>query len=244
MGKIVFENSKRLKLVGVLDTPKNKKSNAIIISHGFMANKDRSRFINLAKSLSKIGFAVLRFDFSGCGESDKAPITIKNQVDDLRSAIKYLRAKGFKSIILVGHSLGGLVSLLNYDKKIRTIVLLAPVTKTMTPYIFRQTKYLQLLKKQGFVILRQDEKEFKIPREYLVERQSINQKRILSKIKCLVLIIHGTRDDHIPLSHSKEALKYLPEKSKLQIIENGDHKLDRDFDDVTKTSLSWISKFA
>ena len=244
MEKVNFRNSRGLNLAGVLHFPKQKTANAIIISHGFIANKDRVRFIKLAKSLNEMGFVVLRFDFSGCGESDKAPITIKNQVGDLKSAIAYLKKKGFSSISLIGHSLGGLVSLLVYDNKIKTIVLLAPVTKSQTPYIFRQKKFLKQIMEKGFLIYKRGKNNFKIPMKYLIERRKVNQKSILSKIKCSVLIVHGTKDDHIPLTHSKKALKYLPKGSKLEIIKNGDHKLDRKFDEVMEICTNWFKRAA
>lgn len=244
MKKVIFKNSKGINLVSILNIPKVKTSNAIAISHGFLADKNRTRFIKLSNALGKLGFAVLRFDFSGCGESGKAPITIKNQVDDLKSAMAYLKKKGFSRISLIGHSLGGLVSLLVYDNKIKTIVLLAPVTKSQTPYIFRQNKFLQQVTEKGFLIYKKGKNNFKIPMEYLIERRKINQKNILSKIKCPVLIVHGTKDDHIPLTHSKKAMKYLPKDSKLEIIKNGDHKLDRKFDEVMEICTNWFKRVA
>ena len=80
--KITFQNSRGTKLVGVLHLPDKKTSSAVIISHGFAANKDRTRLIKLAETLSKNGFAVLRFDFSGCGESEDSRLRESDEGDE------------------------------------------------------------------------------------------------------------------------------------------------------------------
>ncbi len=243
MEKITIKNSSGLKLSGVLHIPKVKIKSVIIISHGFTANKDRTRFIKATEVFSNSGFAVLRFDFGGCGESDDRPITVKNQVDDLKSAIKYLRKIGYKNIALLGESLGGLTSILAYDDKIRTMILWSSVIKSKFPSIFKGENYLKELKEKKFLIYRKDNKKFIIPQEYLNERLSVNQEKVLSKVRCPVLIIQGTKDDTIPIRYSKEALKYLPKDSELKIIKGASHKLEEKIDEVIQLSVNWLKKY-
>ncbi len=244
MQKVNFQNSRGLNLVGILHIPKEKTEYTITVSHGFTATKDRMRLIQLSESLHKEGFAVLRFDFGGCGESEDSYITLKGQVDDLKSAINYLRDNGYKKIGLWGESFGGLDSILAYDKQIKTMVFHAPVTKAKTPSIFQGEEYLKELKGKEYVVYKKDGREFKIPKQYLIERQSINQKEILSKIKCPILIINGDKDDVVPLENSKEAMQYLPNKSKLEIIKGGGHKLnEKEWDKVISLSIGWFKKY-
>ncbi len=240
--RIVFQNSRGLNLVGVLHLPEGKTNAAIIISHGFAANKDRPRLVALAETLSKNGFVALRFDFSGCGESDGDKITLKNQVDDLRSAINYMRKKGYTNIGLLGESLGALVSILACDNEIKTLVLWAPVTKSKVPAMFQKEELRRELNERGFIIYQKDGKRFIVPKEYLEERKSVNQREILSKIRIPVLIIHGNKDNVVPLEHSKEAMKFLPENSKLEIIKDANHKLDDKMDVVISLSVNWFKE--
>jgi len=230
-------------LVGVLHLPDKETSSAVIISHGFAANKDRSRLIKLAETLSKNGFAVLRFDFSGCGESEDSEITLKNQIDDLKSAINHMRKNGYSNLGLLGESLGGLTSILAYDDEIKTLVLWAPVTKSKTPSIIQKEELQQEFNERGFIIYQKDGREFKIPKEYLEERKAVNQKEILSKIKSPVLIIHGDKDDSVPLKQSKEAIHFLPEGSRLEIIKDGNHKFDDKMNEVIPLSVNWFKKY-
>jgi len=239
MEKVSFKSSEGLNLTGVLYPANSNK--AIIISHGFTANKDRPRLIKLAEFLSRENFAVLRFDFGGSGNSYETPINIDLQIDDLKSAIKFMKNKGYGEIGLLGESLGGLISILCYSQDIRTIILFAPVTASKKSSIFEEGMEKELAEK-GFATKHKDGKIFKIPKEYFEARDNINQEEILSKIKCPILIIHGTEDDSVSLEDSKEAMQYLPEGSKLEIIEGAGHKLEEDIDRVIILSLNWFKK--
>ncbi len=240
MEKVNFKNSEGLNLNGILYPANSNK--AIIISHGFAANKDRERLVKLSEILSKGEFAVLRFDFSGCGESENDVISVKGEIDDLKSAIKFMKNKGYSEIGLLGESLGGLISILCYSQDIKTIVLFAPVTASKKLFLLEEGMEKEL-DEEGFVIKHKDGRIFKIPREYFEARDKINQEEILSKIKCSVLIIHGTEDDSVSLKDSKEAMQYLPEGSKLEIIGGAGHKLEEDIDKVIILSLNWFKKY-
>ncbi len=241
--KVTFFNSQNLKLSGTFHLPQQKINSIVIISHGFAANKDRSRLIKVAKILAKNNIVAFRFDFGGCGESEDREITLKNQIDDLKSAINYVRENGYSKIGLLGESLGGLTSILAYDNNIKTLVLWAPVTKSKTPSILQTEKFRQELNDRGFVIYRKDGRNFKIPKEYFEERQNINQKEILSKIKSPVLIIHGDKDRVVPLNHSQRAMEYLSPNSRLEIIEGGNHTFDNHIEKIVKLSVKWFRKY-
>lgn len=70
----------------------------------------------LSDELVARGFAVLRYDKRAIGRSVIAQELIPNLVfddfvDDAAECVKYLRGRGFKRVIMAGHSEGGLISL-------------------------------------------------------------------------------------------------------------------------------------
>jgi len=233
MQKVTFNNSRGIKLVGAF-YPK-KSNNAIILSHGFSSNKDRPRSISLAEELSK-EFAVLRFDSSGCGESEAATISVNSHLDDLKSAINFLKEKNYTKFGLLGESFGALLSILAYNESVKTMVLLAPVSKGKTP------SSAKMMGDKDTYSFFKDGRKFTITRDYIEERKNINQKEILSNVKCPVLIVHGTEDEFVPTSDSEEAIKYLSEESKLEIIKNGDHKLISKMDEIIPLTVNWFKE--
>ena len=226
--KVNFKNSRGQKLVGVLHLPEEKTDTLIVLAHGFTSNKDRPRYIEIAKSLAKEGYAFLRFDFCGSGESDEDEITVKNQIDDLKSALDFAKNKGYSRFGLIGESLGGLISMLvypDYKEEIKCIGLVAPVTQGKAPDLYDDSIIKAEIQKRGFFLKQKDGKTFRVPKEYITERKNVNQKEVLSKIKCPVLIIHGSEDSTVPFESSKEAMNYLPKDSKLETIKDADHDL-------------------
>lgn len=95
MERVTFKNKSGLNLVGDLHKANSEK--IIILAHGFTNNRSsQKRFDRLAESLTANQFNVLKFDFSGCGESDPAIIELEQEVEDLKSAINYVKEKGYK----------------------------------------------------------------------------------------------------------------------------------------------------
>jgi len=233
--KVNFKNTRGLNLVGRLYPSKNEK--IIILVHGWCSNKDRKRFLKLADKVHEAGFGFLRFDQSSSGESEGDEITVENLIDDVKSAINFVKNKGYKEIGLIGESLGGLTTLSISDESVKARTLFAPVTASKTTDL---EKYEGLMGDKGYFIKEKDGNKFKILKKYLEERKAINQEELLSRIKIPVLILHGDKDDKVPLITSKEAIKFLPKSSKLEIIEGAGHDLEEGYDQVIKLTIDWF----
>jgi len=135
--KCNFTNSKnniidaRLDLPEDYDLENNKVKAFIIFCHCFTCTKETITTFRLSRLLAENGYAVLRFDFMGLGnsEGDFAATTFHSTQDDLSSAIKFLeedyQAPGF----LMGHSLGGTTALSlaqNYNSVIGVVTIASP----------------------------------------------------------------------------------------------------------------------
>jgi len=246
MYKVNFKNSRRINLVG--NFYKAPSKSVIIMCHGFTGDKSEwGRFDKAAQTFNKEKFNVLNFDFSGSGESENDSLTVDKQVDDLNSAIQFVLDKGFENIGLLGLSLGGLVSVKAYNPKIKTMVLWAPVTHAKENYRSRFTEeQLEELDKKGYITKIRSKgirKKIIIDKQMIIDREAVNQKKILSRVKCPVFIIHGDSDDRVPCQDSKNAIKYLSSESKLEIIKNADHGFIEQLDKIIKLSSNWFKKY-
>lgn len=100
------------------ETPDSVKP-LVIMCHGMMMSGSLNPIRDVAEGLNEGGYDTLRLDFRGNGRSsgsitDMTPLT---EVNDLLSVIEYTVGHSEEfgshgSIVLCGHSLGGLVSLL------------------------------------------------------------------------------------------------------------------------------------
>lgn len=246
MYKVNFKNSRGLNLVGIF-YPANSKS-IILITHGFTGDKSEwGRFDKAAEALNKEGYNILTFDFSGSGESDDDFLSVGKQVDDLNCAIKFVLDKGLRNIGLIGLSLGGLVSAKVYDKRIKAMVFWAPVTNARKNYERRFTKrQINELHKKGFITYNMNKgvrKVIMIDKQMIIDRESVDQAKLLSHIGCPVLIIHGSKDNTVPIKDSESSMNYLSAESKLEIIEGADHGFYEYLDKFIEPTVRWFRKY-
>jgi len=242
MEKVFFSNSRGIKLSGVIHA--GNLDCCVLISHGSFANKNRERLVRLAGALNECGFSVFRFDFSGCGESQDLPITVFQEVDDLKSAIAFMKARGCTRFGLMGESLGGLVSLLACDSSVYSMVLWVPFTDAKKSSMLEDPKVKEELEREGKIVFQKDGKALVVPRQYFVERERVNQKDLLAGIRIPVLIIHGTDDGTVPLAQSRQAVKLLPKGSELFEVRGGSHTLDKSMDLLSKViekTVDWMA---
>lgn len=248
MERVTFKNSRDLTLVGNL-YPSTSKS-IIIMCHGFMSNKhSKGRFKRLAISFNKCGYSALLFDFSGCGESDDDFLTVEKEVDDLKSAIQFVKSKGYEKIALYGHSLGTLICLKSYTPEITTMVLSGALTDSMKYDWdeFFAKEQMKELEEKGYLTEhtpKEVRKKIVIDKRILKDFELINQKEVLKDVNCPVLIIHGNNDEEEKLlcERSKVAMSLLSSDSKLEVIEGANHSFLEYFDIVIKVTTDWFVK--
>lgn len=249
MKRVIFKNSRKLSLIGNLYSAGT--GSIIIMCHGFASDQSaQGRFKTMANSLMKYGYSSLSFDFSGCGESDDEIINLDKLIDDLNSAISYVKTLGFKKIAFFSHSLGGFISLKCFSEDITTMVLLGPQTG---PRDFRGEKYntpeqLKELEEKGYFTFI---KKNRIRENVIVDEQlnidlvHINQYEVLKKVTCPILIIHGNNGETEleGYENSKTGVELLSKESKLKLINGANHSFVEQYDIVVKLTTDWFLNY-
>jgi alpha/beta superfamily hydrolase len=108
--KVNFKNAQGEKLTARLELPAHQHPKAYaLFAHCFTCNKNLTAVRNISRALTAQGFAVLRFDFTGLGESegDFADTNFSSNVEDLVVAAQFLEAEYQAPALIIGHSLGG-----------------------------------------------------------------------------------------------------------------------------------------
>lgn len=248
MEKVVFRNSRNLSLVGNLFL--SGLDSIIVMCHGFCSDKySKGRFERLAESFNREGYSALAFDFSGCGESDDGRLSAEKQVDDLKSAITFVKSRGFKKIALYGHSLGSLICLKGFQSDIVTMVLSGACTGPMKynwEEYFTKDQIVEL-KDRGYITENRFpgvRKQNIIDKRMLEDFESVDQREILTQVTCPILIIHGNNDEEEKLlcEWSKKALDLLPKKSRLEIIDGADHSFMSHMDKLIPLATEWFAQ--
>lgn len=112
--RVGFLNSRGVHLAARLDLPHRHVPKAFaLFAHCFTCSKEFKAAVNISKALARAGFGVLRFDFTGLGESEGefSDTNLSSNIDDVLAAARYLESNYKAPQILIGHSFGGIAML-------------------------------------------------------------------------------------------------------------------------------------
>jgi len=246
----VFKNRNGKQLIGILHLPNNNRGKfpLVIFCHGFGGTKTKMKYVRLARALEKKGIASLRFDFEGCGDSegDFEKITAEREVLDLTSAVNcILRQKNINKnkIAFLGNSFGALVCLIYITRNnfpAKAIVFLTPALNQKELFSIWYTKSdLRKWQKRGYIIHKED----KIGMAYLKENEKKDYSKLFSKIRTPILIIHGKKDETVPLKLSKELAKKY-KNIKLISFPKADHKFEDYYiqERLVRKTVNWFKE--
>ncbi len=202
-----------MKVSGILHLPQRDRPPCVIASHGLLSSKDSEKYITLGNRIAEEGVALLRFDFRGIGESEggEEDITISKKLSDLRSAVDFVSSYPYLGdpIGLMGSSLGGFLSLImaSMDRKIKAIVIWA------TP-----------LHLDDLGSKKQEEDYPLPPKAFFKDLPKHRLLPLLTKVSnCLV--IHGEKDELVPVKQALKIFEHLREPKEIHIIGGADHRL-------------------
>ena len=249
MEKIILNNSRNKILAGIFYHAKGEK--VIVMCHGYSSDKSmEGRAQTLANKLTSSGFSCFAFDFSGCGESEDDSLSITKEIEDLHSAVNYVKSLGYKKIALYGHSLGALICLMAYSPEIITMVLSGALTDTIIQEVkthYSQEQINELMEKGQISLSVKNplRDSLVIDKQMLADLEELNQEQVLSKVKCPVLIIHGNTgpDELMLLTKTQNGIRFLPAGSKIKIINGAGHNFDNHIETLTKLTNDWFKKY-
>ena len=208
-----------------------KNTTYIVFLHGFMSDlegKKPKTFLNFAKK-NKLGFLAL--EYSGHGKSSGKFINgnISKWTKDTTLLIKKIVKKN--KIILVGSSMGSWISLNQFKffkKQIIGFLGIGSAPEFLENLMWKKfsKKMKSDLIKNGIHNLKHGDYIYPITLQLIKDgrKNKVLNKEIKSKIH--VTMIHGQKDEAVPVSYSRKVLKIFKNaKKKLIIIKNGDHSL-------------------
>ncbi len=203
----------------------------IVFLHGFMSDLDGRKpkeFFNFAKKYD-LGFLAL--EYSGHGKSSGKFVNgnISKWSKDTKILIRKIVKKN--KIILIGSSMGAWISLNQfkfYKKQIKGFLGIGSAPEFLEYLMWKKfsKKMKKEIKKKGIINLKHGDYEYPITYQLIKDgrKNKVLHKKITQNIK--VVMIHGSKDNSVPISYSKKILKIFKTKNKkLVIIKNGDHSL-------------------
>jgi len=144
-----------------------------LFAHCFTCGKDVAAASRISRALAARGIAVLRFDFTGLGNSDGdfANTNFSSNIDDLMSAAQALQAQYRAPQILIGHSLGGaavLAAAARLDSVKAVVTIGAPATAQHVMHMFKDQA--ELIQQQRETVVTLGARQFSIKKQFVEVR--------------------------------------------------------------------------
>jgi esterase/lipase len=205
--RVTFPGSTGARLAGVLHHPDGDVRGSVLLAHCFTCSKDLHTMTRLARGLTEAGYAVLRFDFTGIGDSggDFADKTVTRNVKDLVQAATLLLQRGLGPCAMVGHSLGGAATLLAASK-LRTVASIAVIGAPASPAHVRGllADAEQQIQQEGQALVEIAGRKFPISIEFLADLDVHDQRQHVTELGRPLLIVHALADEVVPITEAEK----------------------------------------
>ena len=210
---------------------KYKKMPYVVFLHGIMSDLggDKPKKILKYCNKKKIGFLALEYSGHGKSSGKFTHGNISKWTNEVKISIKKIVKKN--KFILVGSSMGSWISLNQFkffDNQILGFLGIGSAPEFLENLMWKKfnNKMKKEIKKKGIYNLKHGNYEYPITYQLIKDgrKNKILNKQIINKI--YVTMIHGKKDEVVPVNYSKRVLKIFKNaKKKLLIIKNGDHSL-------------------
>ena len=248
--KFEFKNRNGDTLSGSLEQPSDGPSLGVaLFAHCFSCGKNVLAASRVSRDLRDRGFTVLRFDFTGLGESegDFADTNFSTNVEDLRAAIDAMRQQGMAPEILIGHSLGG-AAVLYLAEEIEEVKLVATIgAPSEARHVVRliDGAALKEIEETGQAQVSLGGRPFTIKKQFL---DDVTETSVLKKLKSSrkpVLICHSPSDSIVDIENAEKIYHAARHPKSFVSLDGADHLLSQkhDAEFVSAVIASWASRY-
>ncbi|WP_166266958.1 bifunctional alpha/beta hydrolase/OsmC family protein [Marinobacter caseinilyticus] len=247
--KVEFPNDEGNTLAGLLELPENSKVRAVaLFAHCFTCGKDVVAASRISRALAGQGIGVLRFDFTGLGNSDGdfANTNFSSNIEDLIAAARYLEQAYEAPKLIIGHSLGGAAALVAAQKldcieAVATIA--APATAHHVQQLFSGQEADIRAQEQARVSI--GGREFSIKSQLLDDLEHWNSPDHIARLRKPLIIFHSPVDRIVDINEAAAIFQAAKHPKSFISLDSADHLLSKPEDSqyVALTLVAWASRY-
>lgn len=246
--KITFPGASGALLSARLDVPAGEVRAYALFAHCFTCSKDLIASRKISEALTMAGIAVLRFDFTGLGNSagDFASTNFSLNLADLKSAADYLRDQYQAPALLIGHSLGGAAVIavaaeIAGVKAVATIAAPADVGHVTENFAGK----LAEIREKGEAEVCLGQRPFIIKKQFLDDLDSHDVVKRAGDLKRALLILHSPLDATVGIDNARRLFDAARHPKSFCSLDNADHLLSdpQDAAYAARVIAAWAERY-
>lgn len=246
--KVTFENRSGEALSGILDLPAAEPIGYALFAHCFTCSKNLKAASNIARALNTADIAVLRFDFTGLGQSEGefADTNFSSNVDDLLAAVDFLSREYTAPAILVGHSLGG-TAVLQAASRVESAVAVATIGSPSEPshvaHMFAGSE--DSLRDRGEAVVNLGGRPFLMKQQFLDDLDKQDLPSSVGSLRKALMIMHAPLDDIVEIDNASALFGAAKHPKSFVSLDSADHLLSKEIDShyAGRVLAAWASRY-
>lgn len=247
--KLEIINTKGLKLQAYLELPANQKPNYYaVFAHCFSCNSTFKAVKNITRELTKHGFGVVRFDFTGLGKSEGefADSHFSANVEDLVAVSHFMEENYDSPSLLIGHSLGG-AAVIVAASKLHTIKAVATIGAPATVGHVTQhfSHQVSEVESKGEIEVNIGGRPFKINQDFIEDFSKTDLLAVTEKLRRPILIMHSPIDTIVSIDNAQQLYHRARHPKSFVSLDNADHLLSETLDSryVGNIIGAWVRRY-
>ena len=249
--KIEFPNADGLMLAAALTSPTGEPPRAYaLFAHCFTCGKNSSAAARIARALAERGVAVLRFDFTGLGNSEGefGNAGFSSNVRDLVSAAEFLSDNYDSPALLIGHSLGG-TAVLAAAEHIPDCRAVVTIGSPATPAHVLKTIQVQPANSQrgedSQIPVSIGGRDFSISQSFIEDLQNDSVSARVARLGRALLVFHAPFDEVVPIDEAGQIFQQAKHPKSFVSLDGANHLLTDSADAryVAETVATWSERY-
>lgn len=247
--RVSFPNRAGEPLAATLDLPDAAAPHAFALyAHCFTCGRKLKSAVHIARALADRGVAVLRFDFTGVGESagDFAQTTLATNRDDLLAAAAWLAERHQAPRLLLGHSLGGAAALLTAPAlpSVAAVAVLATPSEPSHLGGVLADKRAEALA-TGEAELNLAGRPYRLRPAFFADLEATRLRDAVRALDRPLLILHAPGDPVVEVRHAAALFRAARHPKSFVALAGGDHLLldERDARHAGEIIAAWADRW-
>lgn len=229
--RVEFEGALGDRLAARLELPATRPVAYAIFAHCFSCSKDIIAATRISRRLAQLGLAVLRFDFTGLGQSDGdfANTNFSSNIQDLIAAGKFLEAEYQAPALLVGHSLGGaavIAAALDMPSVKAVATIGAPADAEHVQCQFSGD--VETIERDGEAEVSLAGRPFTIKKQFLDDIRGRTLEDAVAALRRPLLIAHSPVDETVSVENASRLFLAAKHPKSFVSLDDADHLLRGD----------------
>lgn len=245
--KFDFANPNGDQLSGVLEIGSRPPRAYAVFAHCFTCDKASLAATRLSRALADQGVGVLRFDFTGLGESEGAfGRGLSADVADVVCAAKAMQAAAMGPQLLIGHSFGG-AAVLAAANALHTVKAVAVIGAPFDPehVLTHIGSPLDGVSDDRGVPVSIGGREFRLGAGFVEDVRGQHQQARIAELGRALLVLHSPTDEIVSIGNASSIFQAARHPKSFVSLDGADHLLRRkaDADYAANVIAAWSGRY-